>query len=53
MEPPEEPAGAARLLFSHSSQAFEWRRAAQEGMKNALTGAAFPDAMFKVENVRL
>ena len=37
----------------HSSQAFEWRRAAQEGMKNALTGAASPDAMFKAENVHL
>lgn len=37
----------------HSSQAYEWRRAALKGMKQSLTGAASPDAMLRAENARL
>lgn len=53
MAPNANVAAICRAHGMHSSQAYEWRRAAQEGMKIALTGAASPDAMLKAENARL
>jgi transposase-like protein len=37
----------------HSAQAYEWRRTALDGIKQALSGSASPDARLKAENARL
>ncbi len=37
----------------HSSQVYEWKRAALTGMHLALAGSASPDAALRAENARL
>ena len=53
LNPKANVAEICRARGIHSSQAYEWRRAGLEGMKQALTGAASPDAMLRSENSRL
>ncbi len=53
LNPKANVAEICRARGIYSSQAYEWKCAALEGMKQFLTGAASPDAMLRGENARL
>lgn len=53
LAPKVNVAEVCRAHGLHSAQAYEWRRAALEGIKQALSGSATPDARLKAENARL